>query len=200
MLDGPRVFVDIDTQRDFLDPGGPLFIPGSQAILPNLRALTGYARRHAIPVLATACAHTPDDPELRQFAPHCLEGTPGQLRAAATAWGGGIVLGPGQTFSGPVPAHLTVEKRTLDVFERPDADALVSLYRHGDPWFIVYGVATDYCVRRAVLGLLARGGRVAVVADAVRAIDPAREPEVMGEFVRAGACLTVTARVTGPAA
>ena len=41
MLDGPLVFVDVDTQRDFLDPAGALFIPGSGVILPNLARLTG---------------------------------------------------------------------------------------------------------------------------------------------------------------
>ena len=29
--DGPLVFVDIDTQRDFLDPAGALYIAGSDS-------------------------------------------------------------------------------------------------------------------------------------------------------------------------
>ena len=194
-MEQPLVFVDIDTQRDFLEPGGALYVPDSQAILGNLARLTAHARAHAIPVLATACAHHPDDAELRHFPEHCLVGTPGQGRVDATAWDGGVVLAPDQTLDGPLPPHLTVEKRTLDLFGRPDADELVRRYQRADPRFVVYGVATDYCVRCAVLGLLALGCRVAVVADAVRAIDPACEPEVMTEFVRAGACLTVAARV-----
>ena len=56
MLDGPQVFVDIDTQRDFLEPNGALFVPGSDLIVPNLARLTKYALEHRIPVLATACA------------------------------------------------------------------------------------------------------------------------------------------------
>ena len=55
MLDGPLVFVDVDTQRDFLEPDGALAIPGAEAILPNLARLTAFARRQGIPVLATAC-------------------------------------------------------------------------------------------------------------------------------------------------
>src|SRR4051812_14404959 len=92
--DGPLVFVDIDTQRDFLDPSGTLFIVGSEVILPNLARLTGFARTRGIPVVATACAHAMDDVELRHFPPHCLVGTPGQGRVPATAWPGGEVLGP----------------------------------------------------------------------------------------------------------
>jgi nicotinamidase/pyrazinamidase len=57
---------------------------------------------------------------------------------------------------------------------------------------VVYGVVTDYCVKAAVLGLLDRGHKVAVVVDAVRPIDPDAEAEVFAEFTRRGALLTLT--------
>ena len=60
MLDGPLVFVDIDTQRDFLEPDGALFVPGSTEIVPNLARLTRFAREHGITVLATGCATRPE--------------------------------------------------------------------------------------------------------------------------------------------
>src|SRR3954469_22406631 len=97
MLSGPLVFVDIDTQRDFLDPEGALYVPGSEAILANLARLTEFARAHGIPVLATGCAHSLDDDELAQFPPHCMVGTPGQRRTEATAWPGSLVLEPDAT-------------------------------------------------------------------------------------------------------
>jgi nicotinamidase/pyrazinamidase len=197
MLDGPLVFVDIDTQRDFLEPSGALFVPGSEAILANLARLTAFARTRGIPVLATACAHSPDDPELRQFPPHCMAGTPGQERVAATAWPGGEVLAPDALHFGDLPHHLTIQKRAFDPFSHPDADRLIGLYRRPHPTFVVYGVTTDYCVKAAVCGLLNRGSSVAVVVDAVRAVDRAGEPEVLGEFVRRGALLTLTGVVCG---
>jgi nicotinamidase/pyrazinamidase len=192
MLEGPLVFLDIDTQRDFLDPAGALFIAGSEIILAKLARLTAFARAQGIPVLATACAHAADDPELRQFPPHCMAGAPGQQRVAATAWPGGEVLGPDALHFGDLPHHLTIEKRTFDVFSHPDADRLIGLYRRVHPTFVVYGVATDYCVKAAVCGLLNRGSSVAVVADAVHAIDRAAEPDLLTEFVRRGALLTLT--------
>ena len=197
MLDGPLVFVDVDTQRDFLEPSGALFVPGSEAILPNLARLTGFARTRGIPVLATACAHAPDDPEFRQFAPHCLIGTEGQERVAATAWPGGEILGPDSLHFGGLPHHLTVQKRVFDVFSHPDIDRLIGLYRRPHPTFVVYGVATDYCVKAVVRGLLDRGSSVAVVVDAVRAIDPEGEAEVLAGFVGRGALLTLTEVVCG---
>jgi nicotinamidase/pyrazinamidase len=192
MLDGPLVFVDIDTQRDFLEPSGALFVAGSEEIIPNLARLTGFARTHAIPVVASACAHSADDPELRQFPPHCMVGTPGQERIAATAWPGGEVLTPDALHFGALPHHLTIQKRVFDVFRHPDADRLFNLYRRTHPTFVVYGVTTDYCVKAAVEGLLNRGSSVAVVVDAIRAIDRAGEPEILTEFVRRGALLTLT--------
>jgi hypothetical protein len=43
-----------------------------------------------------------------------------------------------------------------------------------------------------VHGLLDRGSSVAVVVDAIRAIDPSAEPEILTGFVRRGAVLTLT--------
>jgi len=192
MLAGPLVFVDVDTQRDFLEPSGALFVPGSDAILDNLGRLTRFALSHGIPILATACSHEPDDPEIDDFGPHCMAGTPGQSRVAATSVPGGRLLGPDGRFDGPLPAHLTLEKREYDVFSHPEAGRVVDLYNQGWPTFVVYGVATDYCVKAAVLGLLDRGCKAAVVVDAVRAIDFETEADVFAEFLRRGALLTLT--------
>jgi nicotinamidase/pyrazinamidase len=201
MPDGPLVFVDVDTQRDFLEPDGALYVAGSEAILPNLARLTACARARGIPVLATACAHTLDQPDPEPFPPHCLLGTRGQERVEATAWPGGRVLGhdePLQPAEG-LPPHLTLQKRRYDPFSHPDAERIVALYARTHPTFVVYGVATDYCVRAAVEGLLGRGRRVALVVDAVRAVDARQEPDLLTEFARRGAVLTQTEVVCGEA-
>jgi len=197
MLDGPLVFVDVDTQRDFLDPDGALFVAGSGAIRPNLARLSAFARAAGIPILATSCAHGPDDPEFAVFPPHCLVGTPGQGRVDETAWPGGPVLEPGSAAPAEVVPHLTIHKRAYDVFSEPAADGVVALYGRDRPTFVVYGVATDYCVRCAASGLLDRGQRVALVVDAIRAVDPAAEADLLTDFARRGALLTVTDVVCG---
>jgi nicotinamidase/pyrazinamidase len=154
--------------------------------------LTAFARAAGIPILATACSHAVDDPELHQFPPHCMAGTPGQERVAATAWPGGEVLTPDALHFGDLPHHLTIEKRSFDFFSHPDADRLIGLYRRVHPTFVVYGVATDYCVKAAVFGLLNRGSEVAVVVDAVHAIDRRAEPDLLTQFAQRGALLTLT--------
>ncbi len=198
MLDGPLVFVDVDTQRDFMEPSGKLFVADSEEIRANLGRLTEFAKRRGVPILATACAHTLDEVDPEPFPAHCLVGTPGQERIAETAWTGGSVLHPDEEFpdTAEILPHLTLEKTRYDVFSRPDAGRVVARYGRGGPTFVVYGIATDYCVRAAVLGLLARGQKVAVVVDAVRAIDQDREADQFGEFVEKGAFLTLTDVVT----
>ena len=147
------------------------------------------------PVLATACSHEPDDPELTIFPTHCMAGSEGQKRVPETEFPDSVVLNVNERLSGGIPRHLTLLKRELDVFSRLDADELIARYDQTRPTFVVYGVATDYCVGKAVDGLLGRQCRVAVVADAVRCI-AAAEASHLTTFAHRGATLTITERVT----
>jgi nicotinamidase/pyrazinamidase len=192
MLQGPQVFLDIDTQRDFMDDNGALYVARSSEIVANLTRLTQFATRHGIPVLATACSHRSDDRELTQLPPHCMAGTEGQRRIAATASSNSVILPVGSRLRGELPPHLTLEKSEYDLFSRTDSDELIARYNENKPLFVVYGVATDYCVKKAVEGLLLRQCNTAIVVDAIRPIDPASEPDVLTDFARRGALLTVT--------
>ena len=121
---------------------------------------------------------------------------------ARSGWPPRVGLGawcsdPDDHLVGGLPRHLTLQKRELNVFSHPDADRLIELYNRDQPTFVVYGVATDYCVGCAVRGLLDRGCRVAVVVDAVRAIDRSREADVLTEFADGGVLLTLTEVVCG---
>jgi nicotinamidase/pyrazinamidase len=209
---GPMIFIDVDTQRDFLEPTGALYIPGAEQIVPNLALLSTYARTHNVPILATADAHSLDEPDPEPFPPHCLVGSAGQHRHDATRPPHpGHVLGlndrfdPSQHPHLSLPDHLTIEKRRYDVFSHPDASRVVAHYRRiasaasggVDPTFVIYGVATDYCIRALVEGLLARNAHVAVVVDAIRAIDPAAEPILLTDWARRGVVLVRTERLCG---
>src|SRR5579871_1026051 len=38
------IFWEVDTQADFMLPGGKLYVPGAERLLPNIRKLTDAAR------------------------------------------------------------------------------------------------------------------------------------------------------------
>jgi nicotinamidase/pyrazinamidase len=198
MLEGPQVFVDIDTQRDFLEPTGTLFVRGAAAIVPNLARLTRFASDQRIPILATACAHTLDDPELKTFPPHCMIGTAGQERVEATFCGRSVIFDEQTQVPTEAPRHLTLLKRQYDLFTHPHADELIALYCLVRPVFVVYGVATDYCVAAAVQGLLKRNCRISLVIDAIRAIDNGAEAGILTEFAGRGVLLTMTGVICNP--
>jgi len=60
-------FVDVDTQFDFMDPQGKLYVPGAEKLIPNLQRLTEWACRRSVPIVASADCHPADDPEFGQF-------------------------------------------------------------------------------------------------------------------------------------
>src|SRR6202140_1001533 len=77
MVSSDFIFWEVDAQRDFLLPGGNLYVPGAEKLLPTLRRLTDAARQGKVFLVAHGCFHTPDDPEFRIFPPHCVKGTAG---------------------------------------------------------------------------------------------------------------------------
>ena len=65
------VFVDIDTQFDFMNPKGTLYVPDAEDIVDNIKKLFVYAKEHKIKILSSTDAHTVDDPEFKLFPPLC---------------------------------------------------------------------------------------------------------------------------------
>jgi nicotinamidase/pyrazinamidase len=172
------VFVDVDTQFDFLLPAGALYVPGAERIVPTVAKLNRYAVAHGIPLVSTVDAHQEDDPEFGQWPPHCVKGTLGQRKAPET------VLGQ------PV-----LEKRAIDIFS--DQELLRSVLRLNGAEFFVYGVATEYCVRQAALGLRAATGKpVTIVIDAIEGISPEGAEETIRDLIARG-CRTAAASEVG---
>jgi nicotinamidase/pyrazinamidase len=160
-------------------PAGALYVPGAERLLPAISKLNHYAVAHAIPLISTADAHTENDPEFRQWPPHCVAGTTGQLKPAET------LVGEGQT---------VVEKQVLDVFSNPDFRPLLDRLQADQ--YVVYGVATDYCVRCALTGLLATGKPVTLVTDAIAAVNPEDGARAIAEFTARGGTLATVQEVT----
>src|SRR5258706_304134 len=68
------IFWEVDVQADFMLPGGKLYVPGAENLLPNIRKLTDLARRGEVFLVSHGCFPPVDDPQFKQFPPHCLKG------------------------------------------------------------------------------------------------------------------------------
>ncbi len=185
------LFVDVDTQFDFIDPSGALYVPGAERLIPNLERLTNAAREKGIPVICSVDAHFENDPEFREWPPHCIVGTPGQKKIPETTWEDSIIIPnrPEQVTLRP-GAQILLEKRIYSLFDNVNAE--VVLRQIGATGSVVFGVATDFCVKAAVLGLLERRYTVRLVTDAIRAVNEEGGKAAIDAMCAAGAKLTTT--------
>jgi nicotinamidase/pyrazinamidase len=156
-----------------------------------------------------------DDPEFRDWPPHCVVGTAGQAKPACTLLDKRVTVPnkPG------LPAlegieQILLEKQALDCFTNVNLNELLEqLSAHSvrrgterppesltprraglrcalSQWragrCVVYGVVTEICVARAAMGLLKTGRRVELAMDAVCSLSDAERDKFLAEFTAAG--------------
>lgn len=186
---------EVDTQADFMLPGGKLYVPGAEKRISNMHRLVDAARSGKVILISSTDQHAPNDPEFQRFPPHCVRGTPGaeivsELKindpvhienAAGAAIPAGIL--PGQ--------QVVIEKQTLNVFDNPATGKLLEQIPTNCE-FIVFGVVTEFCVRFAAEGLLDRSRRVALVTDAIETLNANDAKKTLDELAARGARLITT--------
>jgi nicotinamidase/pyrazinamidase len=203
LISPKTIYWEVDAQRDFMLPGGKLYVPGAEKIIPNINRLVEAVQQGRVFLISSADAHDPDDPELREWPPHCLKGDPGADLVAEASAPNQLILSNEAKFAVLQDAsgynQVILQKNTLDVFDNPNTDALLKRFRPSclpaidpGPEFVVFGVATEYCVQRTAEGLLRRGHRVAIVTDAVRSLDPDKGRQVLADLHSSGARLITT--------
>jgi len=192
------IFWEVDVQADFMLPGGKLYVPGAEKLLPNIRKLTDAARRGEVFLVSHGCFHPANDPEFKQFPPHCLKGTAG-AEFVPEALAENFVRVENDAKANLAEdlskyQQIILEKQTLDVFESRHADELVERLGNAAE-FVVFGVVTEYCVSLAVKGLLKRNRRVAVVRDAIETLAPESGEKTLAELRSLGARVVTTDEV-----
>jgi nicotinamidase/pyrazinamidase len=203
------VFWDVDTSYDFMRADGKLYVPGSVDIIPAIRDLTNFAHTNGIRIIASADNHELTDAEISDvpdwkvtFPPHCMRGTPGQLKIAEAQLRDPLVIGPElqdpATLARQVRAHrgdILLHKRALDVFTNRNVPALLDELK--PETVVIYGVATDFCDRYTVEGLLRSlpDATLYLVTDAVRAIYPDEGERLMADWRNRGVRLVTTREV-----
>src|ERR671925_442103 len=175
-----RILWDVDTQVDFMLPGGKLYVPGAEETAPAMARLVEAARSAGIPHVASADDHELTDAEISDapdfsttYPPHCLRGTRGAQKVPETEQDDPVPI----TLE-PLPERylrgreFLLMKKHFDVFTNPNTERLLALLDPDE--VILFGVATDVCDDAAIRGLLDRGRRVRFVEDAARGLDEER--------------------------
>jgi nicotinamidase/pyrazinamidase len=189
------IFWEVDTQADFMLPGGKLYVPGAERLLPNIRRLTDAARQGRVFLVSHGCFHTKDDPEFKTFPPHCIQGTAGSAFVPEALAGKVVTVRNEPTEALPRDLaqyqQILLEKQTLDIFESQHAEELVKrLGKNAE--FVVFGVVTEYCVRLAAKGLLERGQGLYVVKDAIETLKREDGERAVAELQALGAKFITT--------
>ena len=201
-----RILWDVDTQVDFMLPGGKLYVPGAEETAPAMRRLVEGARAAGIVHVASADDHELTDPEIsaepdwqNTYPPHCLRGTRGAQRIPETEQDDPLPLSLVPFPPGLVPGlvegrrEILLLKKNFNVFTNPNTDPLLDTL---DPEeIVVFGVATDVCDDAAIRGFLARGRRVRFVEDAARGLDADRTAACLAAWREGGVEFATAAQI-----
>ncbi len=212
-----RIFIDVDVQNDFCLPTGALAVAGA----PNglYRRLVAHAVAKGIPILGSVDSHAYDAWEFASsttkgpsgerpaFPDHCVKGTPGWLKVEGTlpqrfrfvpCVPGADAKALADEVASKRTEGLYFEKEVYSLFVNPNAAAVLEALDARDRLdCVVFGVATDYCVRAAALGLRERGYKTIVLEDAIRGITEAGTEKALAEMKASGAEIAPSSTVLG---
>ena len=181
MSNKKSIFCNVDTQEDFIDQSGKLYVQGSEEIRPVLKKITDFAKSQGIRVVNTCDYHYINSQELSNipdfvssFPYHCMAGTSGARFISETDPEAPLLfdwdteLGIFEELDDPQRfRNIVIRKDAFDVFIGNQYTEKIVQILHPDQVF-VYGVTTNICVDKAVVGLAERGIQVYVLKDAIK--------------------------------
>lgn len=182
------IFFDIDTINDFMNKDGALYVPFAETIKPVLAEITSFSVKKNIVVVDICDCHREDDLEISNtpdfkttFPPHAMDGTSGCFMIDET-------YRPIANSRNDLNFYLP--KNQVNVFDGKSGKQIeIILDAYKPDFVVVYGVAADFCVDRAVEGLLTRGIKVFVVNDATVPINTDDFPRLLFRWIDDGAII-----------
>jgi nicotinamidase/pyrazinamidase len=188
-------FIGTGLQEDHIGARPRLDLQGADRVRAAAPALIEHAREHGLPLLLAADTHPDDDPVFESFPHHCVAGTPGE------AFWTKLELADLPRVESAPDAVLPEEATALvietpdhrrGIFQNPHTDA--ALRAADAELYVVFGGPVETDLRGAVMGLLARGKRVAVVSDALAFLDGERAASHLASMAAMGADFVSTER------
>ncbi len=197
------IFWDVDTQADFMEPEGRLYVRDAEQIIDKVSLIRRYALENGYSVVASADWHKGGDEEIsanpdyeNTFPEHCPANKPGSERVGFL---GSVGIEPIEVEPMDREAirkllekpqfHIVIHKSKFDVFSNPNTAKILEYLR--PERIAVFGVSLDVCVYHAVQGLLDRcEGQVILLADAVKGLGIKPRGEILEEFKAGGAVIS----------
>ncbi len=185
-LNGCALLV-VDLTNDSF-PGGGLAVPnGYRVIKPTNRIIQEFSVERKMLTVFTRDWHKPDTKHFKPtglWNPHNVQNTPGAEFHKDLIMPKGVhILSKGL---GDEDAYSAFDPKA-DI----EGITLAEFFRMNDiKRIFVCGLATDYCVKYAVLDALKEGFEVDVLRDAMEAVKPEDEESALQEMEKAGAYIT----------
>ena len=189
------IFWDVDTQYDFMQPDGKLYVPGAETIISKVSQVRRFALEGGYSMVADIDWHSHGNEEISEkpdfketFPPHCMAGEPGAERVGYLSDVPIEYINIDEMDTDAIrtlirnkPFHIVIRKNSLDVFDNPNTDKLVKLIEPKK--VVVFGVALDFCVYYVVRGLSKFPNiRLCVLKDVVKGLNVRPEQEIFDEF------------------
>ncbi len=186
------ILVDIDTQIDFMLPEGSLYVKGAEKLTPELKKLFEFLEeKRNFKIFSSVDTHKKNDPEFKDFPPHCIEGERGWQKIEET-------ILPQHIF---IPLHKKVEvkgeikekrqyifkKNKFSIFSNINLESFLEIFEIKEVF--IMGVATEYCVRASALDFLKRNLKTHIITDLIKEVDKVEGEKALKEMEEKGAIL-----------
>ena len=191
-----RILVDVDTQREFFIAAGAACIRNHRRVLANIRRVVAWARLKNIRMISTARVYDNGTKDRNG----CLENSDGPKKISYTVRQRRISFAADGCTDLPRNIfkqydQVILEKRSIDPFEEPRADRMLSELRASE--FVLIGGTVEGAVKATALGLLARRKNVTILTDAVGSRDKAAARIALRKIEAKGAKLAETKAMLG---
>ena len=193
------VFWDVDTQFDFMQPEGKLYVGGAEEIIDKVSEVRRFALENGYSIIADIDWHSKeneeisDNPDFKEtFPPHCLAGSKGSERVGHL---GNLPIeyienkpSDEKTLRKLVDKdqfHVVIRKESLDAFENPNTDKLLTIV--APETIVAFGVALDCCVYCVLKGIAKHGGiKMILLKDVTKGLGTRPDEEIYAELGKMG--------------
>jgi len=197
------LFWDVDTQLDFMQPQGRLYVPGAKNIIEQISRVRRFALENGFSIIASTDWHSKDDSEIsdnpdykQTFPQHCIADEPGSERVGDLGEleiqyipNDKLDADALRKLSDKEQFHIVIRKQATDVFSNPNTAELVKLI--APKKVVVFGVALDVCVELTLRGLNKfKNIKLCLLKDAVKGLEIKPANELYNEYRKMGIEIT----------